>query len=98
MSDPSHFLQSSLREKLIEHLFIGDLMRCLWRRGCREVEILRAEVDYSGYDVVVECSGVLRHIQLKSSYRGAKTDNVNISVSLTRKPCGCVVWTMFDPD
>jgi hypothetical protein len=28
-----HFLQSSLREKLLEHVFIGKLLQCLWRKG-----------------------------------------------------------------
>src|SRR5881396_3207471 len=88
---------SSLREKLLEHLFVGELLRTLWRRGARQVELLRAEVDACGYDVVLECNGVLRHVQLKSSYRGAKTNRVNINVGLQRKASGCVIWIMFDP-
>jgi hypothetical protein len=53
--DTSHFLQSSLREKLLEHLFIGELLRRLWRLGRRDIEVLRAEIDASGYDLVLEC-------------------------------------------
>jgi hypothetical protein len=37
--DTSHFLQSSLREKLPEHVFIGELLRCLWRLGRRDIEV-----------------------------------------------------------
>jgi hypothetical protein len=65
--DTSHFLQSSLREKLLEHVFIGELLRCLWRLGRRDIEVLRAEIDASGYDLVLECNGVLRYVQFKSS-------------------------------
>ena len=63
MSETAHFLESGLREKVLEHLFVGDLLRCLWRKGARDIEVLRAEVDRAGYDLVLECNGVLRHVQ-----------------------------------
>jgi len=96
MTERSHSHDSSLREKVIEHLFVGDVLRCLWCRGGREIEVLRTEVDRSGYDLVVEANGIMRHIQLKSSYRGAKTGNVAIHIDLGRKPSGCVIWIWFD--
>lgn len=92
-----HFLHSSLREKVIEHLFVGELLRTLWRRGDRNFEVLRSEVDRAGHDLVVECAGVMRHIQLKSSHRTATTRRVNIHVNLAAKPNGCVIWIYFDP-
>ena len=98
MNDTAHFLESGLREKLIEHLFVGDLLRCLWRRGSRDLEVLRAEVDRAGYDLVLESNGVLRHVQLKASYRSAKTSEVGININLAGKPSGCVIWIWFDPD
>jgi len=94
--DPAYSAHSSLREKMIEHLFVGELLRTLWRRGAPRVELLRAEVDAGGYDLVLECNGIVRHIQLKSSYRGAKTSRVNINVGLQQKARGCVIWIMFD--
>jgi hypothetical protein len=96
--DTSHFLQSSLREKLLEHVFIGKLLQCLWRRGRRDIEVLRAEIDASGYDLVLECNGVLRYVQFKSSHRDATTRDVNVSLSLARKPGACVIWIIFDAD
>jgi hypothetical protein len=78
--DPAYFANSSLREKIIEHLFVGELLRTLWQRGARRVELLRAEVDAGGYDLVLECNGIIRHIQLKSSYRGTKSERPNIRV------------------
>jgi len=98
MIDSTHYLESGLREKVIEHLFVGDLLRCLWRQGSRDIEVLRAEVDRAGYDLVLESNGVLRHVQLKASYRGARTSEVGINVNLTQKPSGCVIWIWFDPD
>ncbi len=98
MTDTAHYLESALREKVIEHLFVGDLLRCLWRQGSRDIEILRAEVDRAGYDIVLESNGVLRHVQLKASYRRAKTSKVGININLAQKPSGCVIWIWFDPD
>lgn len=94
----SHFLHSSLREKVVEHLFLGELLRVLWLSGARQFGVLRPEVDDCGYDVVLECGGTIRHVQLKASHLTAKTAHVPVNVGLTRAPSGCVVWILFDPD
>jgi hypothetical protein len=49
-----------------------------------------------GYDLVIDCAGTMRHVQLKASHRAARTAAVNVSMNLARKPGGCVVWVMFD--
>ncbi len=87
---------SSRLENVLEHLFVGELLRCLWRQGHRDVEVLRTEVDAFGYDLVIETGGVLRHIQLKASHRAAKTAKVGIGLRLAAKPSGCVVWMLYD--
>lgn len=97
-TDSDHSAHSGTREKVLEHLFVGDLLRCLWRDGRRDVEVLRAEVDKGGYDVVLEAGGIIRHVQLKSSYRTAATRDVGININLAGKPSGCVIWIMFDPE
>jgi hypothetical protein len=93
-----HTRNASLRASIIDHLFLGELLRCLWAQGFRAIELLRAEVDAAGYDILIECNGIARHIQLKSSYDAAKTDRVPINAALTSKPSGCVVWIRFDPE
>lgn len=90
-----HSSESGLREKMIEHIFIGELLRTLWKMGCRDVELLKAEVDRGGYDLVIEAHGRTRHIQLKSSYLGSRTAEVAVHLNLLRKPSGCVVWIQF---
>jgi len=95
--DPGHSKDSSLREKILEHVLMGELLRVLWKTGRREIEVLRAEVDRGGYDLVLEANGVVRYIQLKSSYLGATTAEVDINMRLARKPGGCVLWLQFDP-
>ena len=92
-----HFINSSFRERLIEHLFVGELLRHSWlSRGCK-LEVAKPEVDNSGYDLIAEEGGVVRHIQLKASHRGARTATQNIHTALGSKPSGAVVWVRFDP-
>jgi len=52
----------------------------------------------SGYDLVLECNGVLRHVQFKSSHRDASTRDVTVHVNFANKPSGCVIWIVFDTD
>jgi len=99
MKQPSdHFRHSSLREGLLEHLFVGEVMRRLWLRGVRDIEVLRPVTDVAGYDVVLTANGVIRHVQLKSSAHAAKTARQKINTALTRHPSSCIVWMRFDPD
>ena len=91
-----HFLQSSYREKLIEHLFVGELLKHSWyRRNCA-LAIAKPEVDNGGYDIIAEEPGVIRHIQLKAAHRSASARSQKVHRALCEKPAGCVVWVQFD--
>jgi hypothetical protein len=90
-----HSLNSSFREKLIEHLFIGELLKLSWVNKDFSLEVSTPEIDNSGYDLIVESLGVIRHIQLKSAFVGAKTSRQNVNVALSTKQSGCVVWIYF---
>jgi hypothetical protein len=79
-------------------LFVGELLRSLWRGGHRDIEVLKSEVDAGGYDLAIECNGQMRHIQLKASTLSAKTSEVGINTRLSKKPSGCVIWICFDPE
>ena len=94
----SHSSFSSFREKTLEHIFVGECLKALWVQDVFDAEVLRADVDGAGYDIVMEARGFLRHVQLKSSFVGAKTASVNINRKLGEKPSGCVVWMWFDRD
>ena len=96
MSATEHSLYSSYREMLLEHLFAGAVMRHLWLRGFQRLELLKPQVDDSGYDLVFEANGIVRHVQLKASHHGAATPSVNIHLALAEKPSGCVIWLRFD--
>ncbi len=96
--DSKHSLHSTFREKLIEHLLVGELLKYSWAKGDYSIEISRPEVDRAGYDLIAECNGHIRHIQLKGSHHDATTASQKIQISLTEKPSGCVVWVLFNQD
>ena len=93
-----HAIFSTLRENIVEHLFAGELLRRLWQRGILDAEILKSEFDAGGYDLVLTCRDVTRHIQLKVSRKGGARVEVNVSLRLAEKASGCVVWIVVDDD
>ena len=86
-----HSEHSVLRERIVEHVFVGDALRALWRRGVTDVEVLRSEFDAHGYDLVMSRGPVVRHIQFKTGVR-PKPNRVSLSSALALKPSGCVIW------
>src|SRR3981189_3748082 len=96
--DPAHYAGSSARENLIEHVFLGELLRGLWRRNVQDLEVLRPEVDSGGYDLALEFRGLPRHMQLKSSFTGARRSEVTASVKLLERPSACILWIFFEPE
>jgi hypothetical protein len=95
MTSSDHSLLSSYREALLEHLFAGEVMRHLWRSGLRRLEVLKPQVDDGGYDLVLETSEVVRHVQLKATFEGSKVRRFTINAGLAKKPSGCVVCMFF---
>lgn len=96
--DPAHYAESSARENLVEHVFLGELLRGLWRRNIRDLEVLRPEVDSGGYDLALEFRGLTRHVQFKSSFTGARRTDVTASIKLLDRPSACILWIFFDPN
>jgi len=82
----------------LEHLFVGEVMKYCWSHRLPPLEALKSQVDSNGYDIVLETSSTVRHIQLKSSHVGAASPSQNVNIELGRKPSGCVIWIFFDPD
>ena len=79
-------------EKLIEHLFISEVLQEMRFRYNKWPEVLKAEIDASGYDLVIECDKIVRHIQLKTSKLGASKTSEKLNIALSEKPSGCVIW------
>lgn len=98
MAATDHSLLSSYREMLLEHLFAGEVMRHVWLSGIKRLEVLKPQVDDGGYDLVLEGNAVVRHIQLKATFRGSTVKRFKVNTGLALKPSGCVVVLLFDPD
>ncbi|WP_442807661.1 hypothetical protein [Trinickia soli] len=86
-----HAIHSTLRESIVEHLFIGQTLQWFWKHGVYDVEVLRSEFDAGGYDLVMTCCGIDRYIQLKTVLADKKPDRLKASMKLERKPGGCIV-------
>lgn len=89
---------STYREKLIEHLFVSELLKLSWLHHKCSLEVAEPEVDNSGYDLIAEAHGTVRHIQLKASFIGGKTARQKINSKLAEKPSGCVIWIYFNKE
>lgn len=85
-------IYSTLRERIVEHVFVGEALRALWRRGITDIEVFRSEFDAHGYDLAFSRGAIVRHIQFKTQKKGA----VSVSLSLATKPSGCVILIGVD--
>lgn len=93
-----HSLYSTLRENIIEHLLTGEILRRLWEWGIVDAEILKSEFDAGGYDLVLSCKHITRHIQLKVGRLSGSRDSISANLRLAEKPSGCVVWLIVDDE
>jgi hypothetical protein len=98
MTGPRDSLHSTQRELLIEHFFVGELMKQMWLRSFPNLEASKPQADKGGYDLVLESGRVIRHVQIKSSGHGARVVSQKVNVKLASKPSGCVVWVRFEPE
>jgi hypothetical protein len=98
MEPSPHYIHSTLRERIVEHVFVGDALRRLWQLGVMDVEVLRSEFDAGGYDLVMSYRKVVRHIQLKTVMVDGKAANTKVSLNLMEKPSGCVIWIILTPE
>ncbi|MDP3849819.1 MAG: hypothetical protein Q8Q59_04890 [Luteolibacter sp.] len=92
------FRKSTFFEQLTEHVFISEILQESYYGNGMTVEVLRSEIDASGYDLVLECNGVMRHVQLKTSGTAGRTAVQKVHTALAVKPSGCVVWIIRDED
>jgi len=94
----AHYIHSTLRERIVEHMFVGHALQRLWQLGVTDVEVLRSEFDAGGYDLVMSYRGLVRHIQFKTVTVDGKADEIKVSLKLGEKPSGCVIWIVVTPE
>jgi hypothetical protein len=88
------YLLSSFFEQLVEHAFVSEVLQEVYYGRGQVVEVLRSEVDSYGYDLILECNGVMRHVQLKTSRPDGRASGQKVHTKLGEKPGGCVVWVI----
>lgn len=93
----AHYTHSTLRERIAEHVFVGDALRTLWRLGIHDVEVLRSEFDAHGYDLVMARGPIVRHIQFKTG-TARRPSKVSLARVLAEKPSGCAIWMRLDQE
>ncbi len=81
-----------MRERIVEHVFVGDASRRPWQRRVTNVEVLRSEFDAGGYDLVMSHGTTVRHIQFKTATVGREVSNTKANLKLLDKPSGRVLW------
>ncbi len=97
-TNEKHYTDSNYRESLIEKRFLNELLTALWPE---QVEVLRPEVDFAGYDLVLEARQQTRHVQLKTSMQKGSESEMKkgyhgVRGRLGMKPAGCVLWIVVD--
>jgi hypothetical protein len=86
---------SSYVSKIAEYKLVSNIASSLWQRGLT-CDVLRQDVDNAGYDLIIEANGIIRHIQVKTSYENAKAAVQKVHLNLQHKPCACVIWIIYD--
>jgi hypothetical protein len=95
----SEFSKNSLYfEKLVEHRFISDIMTYCWHKKGVTLEIIHAEIDINGYDLIISYKNTNRYIQLKTTDIKSKTYNQNFNSLILNKENPCIIWILRSYD
>lgn len=84
--------RSSHVENVLRHAFLAELASEVWRDDPNEpLGISNAEVDDSGYDVVIERNAIIRRIQIKQHHEGKVPRAYSVRVGFATYPGSCIV-------
>ncbi len=84
--------RSSHVENVLRHAFLAELAGEVWRDDPHEpLGISNAEVDDSGYDLVLERNATIRRIQLKQAHDKKIPRKFSVRVEFATYPGSCIV-------
>jgi len=84
--------RSSHVENVLRHAFLAELASEVWRDDPNEpLGISNAEVDDSGYDVILERNVTIRRIQLKQTHDEKVPKKFSVRVEFATYPGSCIV-------
>jgi hypothetical protein len=88
---------STFFENLMEHRFLHDIgVSLVSRVAPKMVNILRAEVDRFGFDLVLSVDATTRHLQMKTRSGNPPNNPYQISEALWAINGASVVWMCYD--
>lgn len=86
---------STYVENVLTHHLIAELASELWQRGER-LAIFNAEVDDSGFDLVLGCEQRLRYLQIKQTHSEGKAASFSVRLDFSKLPGSCMVVIVYD--
>jgi len=95
----STFLQNNSKviENVLEHGFISDISCELLRRKNPQIlDVLRADVDRNGIDLVLSVDATTHHIQMKARVTKPLATSYDIADLIWSNSSGCVIWIIYD--
>jgi len=89
--------RSSHVENILTHALIAAIAQDLWRRDpWLDVQVFKAEVDDSGFDLVLGCNGSMRYIQIKQTHLKGKAAKYSLRQDFSQMAGGCAVVLVYD--
>lgn len=84
--------RSSYVENALRHALIADLSSVIWKRDpAKALQVFNAEVDDSGFDVVLGLRSEVRYVQLKQTHEEKIPAHCSVRLSFSGLPGSCVV-------
>lgn len=89
--------RSSYVESILTHALVAAIGQELWRRDpWLDVQVFNAEVDDSGFDLVLGCNGSMRYIQIKQTHMKGKAAKYSLRQDFSQLVGGCAVVIVYD--
>jgi hypothetical protein len=84
-------------ENILTHALVAAIAQDLWRRDpWLDVQVFKAEVDDSGFDLVLGCNGAMRYIQIKQTHLKGKVAKYSLRQDFPQMAGACAVVIVYD--
>jgi len=88
--------RSSHVENILTHAFIVAIAQELWRRDpWHDLQVFKAEVDDSGFDLVLGCRGGVRYIQIKQTHLQGNAVKYSLRLDFSKMVGGCAIVIVY---
>jgi hypothetical protein len=89
--------RSSHVENILTHALIAKVAQDLWRRDpCLDLQVFTADVDDSGFDLVLGCKGIMRYIQIKQTHLLGTAVKYSLRLDFARITGACAVVLIYE--